>query len=102
MSASERYYRAKHRSLNALRDFWDRWARGLCCAAPRFIVDGGYYFWRCSLRRGHKGPHRSVNYLWGDAIGGSAYSPVDAPTPMLDRYPSRTRRQRREWDAWHA
>jgi hypothetical protein len=54
----------KFRAENALRDLGDR-LRGRCCRAPNYMVDGGYHFWRCGLKRGHDGPHRSVNYLWG-------------------------------------
>ncbi len=52
----------RFRAENAAKDMLDR-LRGRCCAAPRYMVDGGYHFWRCGLRRGHDGPHRSVNYL---------------------------------------
>ena len=108
----QRYYRAKHRLLNVLRDFWDRRARGYCCAAPSGVPGSpGYHFWRCNLRRGHAGAHRSVNYLWHDPLAEKLpvdlelyciYSPRDRPGKRLDRYPALTRRQQRQRDAWHA
>ena len=91
------------RLKNRLRDLRDRWLHWQCCAAPRGnsdAGDGGYFFWRCSLRRGHKGPHRSVNYLWGHD-GGASYSPLASPPRRLERYAVMTRRQARERDAWH-
>lgn len=87
----------KFRATNALRDLADRLA-GRCCAAPRYMADGGYHFWRCGLRRGHPGPHRSRNYLWGP--GGSAYDPAGGITRGVDRKPVETRRQRRERLRW--
>lgn len=93
------WVRFRFRAENALRDLGDR-LRGLCCAAPNYMVDGGYHFWRCGLRRGHDGPHRSVNYLWGP--GGSVYAPIDDPPPGCDRNPVETRRQRKSRKAWHA
>ena len=97
---SGRYHRAKQRTVNALRDLFDRWVRGRCCAAPDYMA-GGYTFWRCGRPRGHKGPHRTVNYLWGDDLGGTAYSPTADPIRGLDRYPIDTRRQRRQRRAFH-
>jgi len=88
---------SRARLRNRLHDLWDRWVRGYCCAAPRGNhEDGGYHFWRCNLRRGHDGAHRSLNYLWGLPDGGSVYSPVESPSPRLDRRPVMTHRQRRE------
>jgi len=64
------------------------------------MVDGGYHFWRCGLKRGHAGQHRSLNYTWG--LGeGSIYDPEHGIRDRLDRKPIRTRRQRREFEAWH-
>lgn len=90
---------ARYRIENALHDLLDR-LRGRCCAAPRYMIDGGYHFWRCGLRRGHDGPHRSLNYLWGP--GGSLYSPIPNPPPGCDRNPVETRRQRRSRLEWLA
>lgn len=89
----------KFRVANAARDLLDR-LRGRCNRAPLYMVDGGYHFWRCGLKRGHGGPHRSVNYLWGP--GGSVYAPVDKPPPGCDRKPTETRRQRRSRREWQA
>jgi hypothetical protein len=109
---SQRYYRAKHGVLNAARDLWDRHVRGYCCAAPSGVPGSpGYHFWRCNLRRGHLGGHRSLNYVWHDPLSErlaidlepySIYSPRDQPGRRLDRYPHLTRRQKRQREAWHA
>lgn len=108
---SMRYYRTKHALVNAGRDLWDRHARGYCCAAPSGLPDSpGYHFWRCNLKRDHQGAHRHLNYLWVDPAAEkepvtretfSAYSPRENIGPRLDRYPCRTRRQKRQVDAWH-
>lgn len=109
---SMRYYRAKHRTLNSTRDLWDRHVRGYCCAAPSGLPDSpGYHFWRCGLKHGHDGAHRFVNYLWSDSAGEkvpaarehySVYAPRDGLGAVrLDRYPTLTRRQKRQRDAWH-
>jgi hypothetical protein len=89
----------RFRAHNALLDLGDR-LRGRCCRAPLFMVDGGYHFWRCMLRRGHDGPCRSGNYLWGP--GGSVYAPIDKwPRGRWDRKPVQTRRQAESCRRWH-
>lgn len=108
---SQRYYRAKHSVLNAVRDQWDHCVRGYCSAAPSGVPGApGYHFWRCNLPRGHEGAHRSLNYLWHDPLAEkrpidlepySIYSPRDQPGRRLDRYPTLTRRQKRQRNAWH-
>lgn len=97
---SSRYWRVRFRVGNALRDWRDRWLRGYCCAMSHDEEDaaGAYYFWRCGLKRGHKGPHRSVNYLWGHE--GVSYSPLSPAPPMLDRHPTMTRSQRKARKQW--
>lgn len=95
-----RAVRTRFRVGNAWRDLIDRWLRGKCCAAPRYQKDGGYHFWRCGLKRGHKGQHRSLNYLWGHGEG-SVYDPDHGISERLDRHPIRTRKQRREFEAWY-
>lgn len=99
-SFSGRAVTLRFRAHNALLDLLDR-LRGRCCRAPLYMVDGGYHFWRCMLRRGHKGPCRSGNYLWGP--GGSVYAPIDKwLRGSRERKPVRTRRQaesRRRWQA---
>lgn len=90
----------KHRTENAAKDLLDR-LRGRCCRAPLFMVEGGYHFWRCGLKRGHGGPCRSGNYLWGP--GGSIFAPTEAHWVMGDRKPTETfsqRRWRRRWEAF--
>lgn len=110
---SPRYYRAKFGLLNALRDKWDRYARGYCCAAPSGVPGAsGWYFWRCNLRRGHAGAHRSLDYMWHDPLAEKLpidhepywiYSPrAQVVRHRLDRYPHPTRRQRRQREAWDA
>lgn len=98
------------RARNAIRDLWDRHVRGLCAAAPSgYITGGAYHFWRCGLRHGHDGPHRSQNYVWTD-LGTSQYDPLrmtgDGPdarmtVPAMRRHPVLTRRQKRERDEHH-
>lgn len=97
-----RCWTARHRAANALCDLRDRWLHGYCCAAPSTMLeDGAYHFWRCGRKRGHKGPHRTVNYLWGHEGGGYSPIPHDQPSPpRLDRHPTLTRRQRRARDQW--
>jgi len=94
-------WRVRHRTSNALRDWRDRWLRGYCCAMSHDGEDeaGVYYFWRCGLKRGHKGPHRSCNYLWGHE--GTMYSPLSPAPPMLNRHATMTRRQRQARERWH-
>ena len=93
------WIRLRHRAENAAKDLLDR-LRGRCCRAPLYLVEGGYHFWRCGLRRWHDGPCRSVNYLWGP--GGSVYAPIDNPPGGCDRRPCETRRQRRWRRRWQA
>jgi hypothetical protein len=93
-----RWFGLRFRVANAARDLVDR-LRGRCCAAPRYMVDGGYHFWRCGLRRRHAGPHRSGHYLWGP--GGSVYDPSKW-ADLGKRHPAETRRQRRSRRDWHA
>jgi hypothetical protein len=91
--------RAWYCATNALRDVWDRWARGYCCAAPGDI-EGAFRFWRCNLRRGHTGLHRTVNYRWGHGEG-TLYDPVEHPGPRLDRHWSGPPSHGRLWHWWH-
>lgn len=74
--------------------------RGRCNRAPLFMVDGGYHFWRCGLRRRHDGPCRTGNYWWGP--GGSIYDPDTPHAPsVLKRAAGReTRRQRESRRRW--
>lgn len=95
-----RAVRTKFRVVNAWRDLVDHWLRGKCCAAPSYMKDGEYHFWRWGLKRGHAGQHRSLNYMWGNGEG-SIYDPDHGIPDRLDRYPIRTRRQAREQEAWH-
>jgi hypothetical protein len=83
-----RYYRMKFRTINRLRDWWDREVRGLCCKPPK-PGQGGYRFWRCGLERDHEGPHRFVNYTWTDderGGGGVRYQPLENPPRGPKRY----------------
>lgn len=91
----------RFRFENAVRDLLDRWGRGRCCAKPRY-PDDPFHFWRCGLPAGHDGPHRSVNYLWGDGVDGrSQYDPDNGISDGVERKPVRTRRQAREFEDWH-
>lgn len=87
--------------VNLLRDVRARLS-GRCNRAPAYMTEGGYYFWRCGLARGHDGPCRTGNYLWGP--GGSVYAPVnfrEAGVRVDDRNPVltfRQKRHRRRWD----
>lgn len=87
---------------------WKQWAgnlrrdvlarlRGRCNRAPAYMTEGGYHFWRCGLQRGHDGPCRFGNYLWGP--GGSVYAPVnfrEVGLRIAERYPVQTFRQKRQ------
>lgn len=60
----------------------------------------GYVHWRCALRRGHGGLHRSRNYVW-DNWGAAEYAPVDdMPNQPWERHMVRTRRQERLLRRW--
>lgn len=90
------------------REGWKQWAvnlrrdalarlRGRCNRAPAYMTEGGYHFWRCGLPRGHDGPCRFGNYLWGS--GGSVYAPVnfrEVGLRIAERYPVQTFRQKRQ------
>lgn len=93
-----RYWTVRFWLENAVRDLGARLA-GHCNRAP-LCTEGGYHFWRCELQRGHEGPHRSGNYLWGP--GGSLYAPVQGARAAADRKPVMTRRQRRYREEWEA
>lgn len=64
---------------------------------------GGYAHWRCALRRGHDGMHRSRNYVW-DSTGRTEYLPVphwrDMPQQPWERSMTLTVRQDRQLDRW--
>lgn len=81
----------KHRAENVAKDLFDR-LRGRCCRAPLYMVEGGYHFWRCGLRRRHSGPCRSGNYLWGP--GGSIFAPTEPWVDVGKRKSIETLRQR--------
>lgn len=91
--------RRRFRAANLALDTLDR-CRGRCCRAPLFMVEGGYHFWRCGLRRWHKGPCRSGYYFWGP--GGSVYDPDGPWAGGVERRPVYTRRQARERRRWEA
>lgn len=91
---------ARFRAENAGKDLRDR-LRGRCCRAPLYMVEGGYHFWRCGLRRRHAGPCRSGNYLWGP--GGSIFAPTEGRwVDVGSRKATETYRQRRWRRRWHA
>lgn len=127
-----RYYRVKHRTVNALRDLIDKRVRGLCCQ-DLTIDDGGYSHWRCGRPAGHPGEHRFRNYVWQGPGHRTEFDPVPGHdcdcewgrTTMagglvstvnrycerhryvrvlkdLDRYPSKNRRQREAYDRFAA
>ncbi len=64
-----------------LRDFFDRWVRWRCCDCP--YPHGGYSFWRCGKRRGHKGRHRMRNYTWSDD-GRTRFEPLPIDVKLKD------------------
>jgi len=81
------------RITNAIRDARDK-ARGVCCAAPSgALSDGGYHFWRCALKRGHDGPHRTGVYIWSE--GERPEHDPSSEVHGTDRFPVFTRRQAR-------
>ena len=98
-----------HRTQNR---WWDLRAilAGYCNHCPGSPIPGqggGYLFWRCGLRRGHEGLHRSNNYVW-DEGGTTSYMPLPYSHPQgahqprkWNRKPGWTMRQARALDAWH-
>jgi hypothetical protein len=101
-------WRAIHRVKNAWYDLRAMLA-GYCNHCPNDGTpgSGGYTFWRCGLRRGHDGLHRSNNYVWTDD-GNTSYLPLPYGHPQgaaqpraWSRTPAMTRRQRRTREAWH-
>nr|WP_143545540.1 hypothetical protein [Rhodococcus sp. 15-1154-1] len=53
---------------------------GYCCAKDMT----GYKHWRCGLKIGHAGPHRTNNYTW--YLGQLAeYSPLEQPNACVPR-----------------
>lgn len=96
-----------HRTQNRWHDLRAILA-GYCndCPRKRGLPDegDGYIMWRCALKRGHDGLHRSRNYVW-DAAGAANYLPVPPRRPMpsqpWDRNGTPTMRQTRNLNEWH-
>lgn len=101
-TVAQRVRLARSRVANFALDTLDR-LRGRCCRAP-LATEGGYHFWRCGLRRGHKSPCRSGYYFWGP--GGSVYDPSGDWAPGANRRAGvmtiRQARERRRWEALNA
>lgn len=108
MKLSGRAWRVVFRAQNL---WWDGRAvlAGYCNHCPNQGIPGeggGYTFWRCGLRRGHEGLHRSNNYVWTDD-GTTDYLPLPhghaqrAHQPWRRSAGAMTRRQRRNREAWH-
>lgn len=58
-----------------------------CTSRPKIArggASGAYGHWRCERRRGHKGAHRHVNYVWNRS-GETAYAPVPADLSSVSR-----------------
>lgn len=91
-----RYYTWRFRTENLVLDLLDK-LRGVCAHKPSGSPREPYYFWRCGLRRGHDGRHRSVNYEWDEH--GSEYLPIADPPRGCDRRPTLTRSQRKAREA---
>jgi hypothetical protein len=81
-----RAFRLRTQAINGVRDLIDRHIRGFCCDCPQGsgkAPGGGYRFWRCARRRGHRGRHRSINYVWDDN-GVTEHVPIDQAFRVLD------------------
>lgn len=98
-------WRTIHRTQNR---WWDLRAflAGYCndCPSKSGVPGegGGYSFWRCALRRGHDGDHRSKNYTW-DQHGKTTYAPLRKhPWQPWERTPTSTIRQTRNHRRWQA
>ncbi|WP_432027427.1 hypothetical protein [Streptomyces sp. 1222.5] len=62
---------------------------------------GGYLHWRCALKRGHDGKHRSRNAVWNDS-GKVSHEPIQRPTGQpWERACTPTIRQARNLRRWH-
>ncbi|MCX5070867.1 hypothetical protein OOJ91_34025 [Micromonospora lupini] len=76
----------RHRTYNRWADLRAR-AAGYCNHAPWHPIPGqggGYAHWRCALRAGHTGVHRSRNYVW-DRTGRTTYRPLPAGQNLPDQ-----------------
>lgn len=97
-----RFYVLAHRLQNRWHDVRAILA-GYCNDCP-WRADpadgGGYRNWRCALKRGHKGMHRSRNYVWDEA-GRTDYAPMrDFPQQPWGRNMTPTMRQARQMGDW--
>lgn len=103
MHLSSVYHRAAQRTANRWHDL-RAVAAGYCNHRPWHPEpdrsEGGYPHWRCSRRRGHKGYHRSVNYVWLDDLHVEYAPVVDAPGQPWKRYMIPSLRDTRTAKRW--